>query len=255
MSQTVYASFADTAQAERAAGALLDYGVRNEDLSLVANEGASKHAEAGNYDTPSGSTVAEAGWRGGQVGGAGAVLDRPVSSGTAGDFTAPASTSLTDTDNDGLYRSTNSGLVDTDNDGKYAKPRDIEDAAKTGISTTTPADAAAGAAKGAGIGLGLGVLAGIAALMVPGVGLVVGSGALAAAIGGAAGATAAGAVAGGVTGYFKDQGIPDDTAKTYNDVITSGGAVLAVTLPSNKVDVATATNVLQKYNAANISNF
>src|SRR5579872_5409299 len=37
-----------------------------------------------------------------------------------------------------------------------------EAAAKGGISTTTPADAAAGAATGAGIGLGLGILGGLA---------------------------------------------------------------------------------------------
>ena len=37
MAQTLYASFADAALAEKAAGALLDYGVRQEDISLVAN--------------------------------------------------------------------------------------------------------------------------------------------------------------------------------------------------------------------------
>ena len=34
----LYASFADAAMAEKAAGALLDYGVRQEDISLVAND-------------------------------------------------------------------------------------------------------------------------------------------------------------------------------------------------------------------------
>lgn len=37
MAQTVYASFPDAALAEKAAGALLDYGVRQEDISLVAS--------------------------------------------------------------------------------------------------------------------------------------------------------------------------------------------------------------------------
>ena len=48
---------------------------------------------------------------------------------------------------------------------------------------------------------------GIAALFVPGVGWVLGGGALASAIVGAAAATAAGAAAGGVYGYLKDQGL------------------------------------------------
>jgi len=38
MAQTIYASFADASLAEKAAGALLDYGVRNEDISLVSRE-------------------------------------------------------------------------------------------------------------------------------------------------------------------------------------------------------------------------
>ena len=35
MGNTLYAAFADAGQAEKAAGALLDYGVRSEDISLV----------------------------------------------------------------------------------------------------------------------------------------------------------------------------------------------------------------------------
>jgi len=38
MAQTLYASFADASLAEKAAGALLDYGVRNEDISLVTRD-------------------------------------------------------------------------------------------------------------------------------------------------------------------------------------------------------------------------
>ena len=34
----LYASFADASLAEKAAGALLDYGVRQEDISLVAHD-------------------------------------------------------------------------------------------------------------------------------------------------------------------------------------------------------------------------
>src|SRR4051812_39165893 len=38
MADTLYASFADPSLAEQAAGALLDHGVKNEDISLVAGE-------------------------------------------------------------------------------------------------------------------------------------------------------------------------------------------------------------------------
>lgn len=39
MAETLYASFVDAASAERAAGALLDRGVKAEDISLVSHEG------------------------------------------------------------------------------------------------------------------------------------------------------------------------------------------------------------------------
>ena len=51
MSQTIYASFTDVFQAEKAAGALMDYGVRREDLSLVANNpnGLRQEQEVGTF--------------------------------------------------------------------------------------------------------------------------------------------------------------------------------------------------------------
>ena len=83
---------------------------------------------------------------------------------------------------------------------------DVEGSAKRGLSVTTAADAEAGAGKGAVWGAGVGVLAGIAALMVPGVGWVVGGGALATAIGGLIGSTVAGANRGRSHGIFKRSG-------------------------------------------------
>ena len=111
-------------------------------------------------------------------------------------------------------------------------------AAKTGLSTTTPRDARVGATKGAGIGLGVGVLAGLASLFIPGIGLVLGGGALAAAIGAAVGTTVAGAVAGGVYGYLKDQGVPEAAATAFTQTLEQGGAILTVHVPSGNVDRA-----------------
>ncbi|MDQ2986694.1 MAG: hypothetical protein M3R13_08215 [Armatimonadota bacterium] len=199
MKQTIYASFADIEMAEKATGALLDFGMRDEDISLVANE---KHLNR----VPAVSEVAV---------------------------------------NDDY------NTIAVDRNAPVYEREDL--GAKAGISTTTGADAGVGAAKGAGVGLGVGVLAGLASLAIPGFGLVLGGGALATALAGAAGATAAGAVAGGVTGYLKDQGMPEHAAEAYKEDFERGGAVLAVTAPSNDVGVATAEDLLDKYGATNIS--
>lgn len=122
------------------------------------------------------------------------------------------------------------------------------------ISTTTGADAASGAGKGAAIGAGAGIAAALAALFIPGIGWVLGGGALATAIAGAAAATAAGATAGGVFGYLKDQGVPDEVLVRYNETFDSGGAILAVT-PTDKVPSSTVEAVLAKYQALNVDSY
>ena len=160
--------------AQKAAGALLDHGVRSEHISIILPEGYGTHSRAGGEN--------------------------------------------------------------------------IEHTAEKGITTTTPEDATSGAAKGAGIGLAAGALAALASVFIPGVGLVLGGGALAIAIGGAAGTTAAGAVAGGVTGYLKDQGVPDDLSHSYGTVLNSGGALISVYPTDEKLSAATVESVIVKYN-------
>jgi hypothetical protein len=242
MAQTIYASFADASMAEKAAGALLDYGVRQEDLSLVANDkyGRARVTEGrqidpdavnrtfrgnwGDYDsTMSAGDIPDAGYRGGV-----AAPDRPS------------------TMNPDVYDPIDRSNLDT-------QDRDLENAAKHGLSTTTPADVGVGAVKGAGWGLGLGIIASVASLAVPGIGWVAGGGALAAALAGTVGTTIGGAIVGGVAGYLKDQGMPEPVAQDYGKNIENGGALLGVTVPSGKVDPATAEQILSKYGAANIS--
>ncbi|MBC5806469.1 MAG: hypothetical protein DLM53_11565 [Candidatus Eremiobacter antarcticus] len=138
-----------------------------------------------------------------------------------------------------------------DEHGEHANP----ESAKGGMTTTTGRDATSGAVKGAGIGAGVGAAAVIASLFVPGLGLVTGAGALATALAAAAGTAAAGAAAGAVTGYLKDQGVPADVAVQYQNSITNGGSVLALTLPSGGVDLRTAEQVLAKYQAQNIHTY
>jgi hypothetical protein len=116
-----------------------------------------------------------------------------------------------------------------------------------GISTTTGADAAAGATMGAEVGLGLGALAALAAVTLPGIGIVLGGGALATALAAAAATAGGGAIAGGVTGYLKDQGMSEEFARKTNDFVGSGGAAVSVVVPSGEVDAALASTILAKY--------
>lgn len=121
------------------------------------------------------------------------------------------------------------------------------DRADKGITTTTGADAAAGAAKGAGIGLGVGAAAALVSILVPGIGLVIGGGALATALAGAAATTAAGAIAGGATGYLKDQGVPEEKAHEFSGHIERGGAIVSISVPSGNLDYTTAQSLFAKY--------
>jgi len=307
MAQTIYASFADASLAEKAAGALLDYGVRQEDLSLVANDqyGRARVTEgrevdrdavdrnfrgdwsnaASNSTQSAGDRVAQAGDRtmaaaSGAVGADNTAMNYDAA---ADERAAQADLRADEANADAGYRggvaaperpatvypgnnytgTANTGAVYTDTADNEAMDRsdlDTEDrgtesAAKHGISTTTAGDAESGALKGAGWGLGLGILGIIASLAVPGVGWVAGGGALATAIGGAIGTTIGGAIAGGVTGYLKDQGVPDTVAANYSKDVENGGALLAVTVPSNNVDAGTAEQILGKYGATNVSSY
>ena len=252
----LYASFADAALAEKAAGALLDYGVRQEDISLVANDQYGKTrdsftAQPGDAGYPIPGTT---------TGAFGAEGTSAVYRGTVGDPIVGTETPVTGR-NASVFDATpapgeingDMNPLDTGGPDSYASQGDVETAAKHGISTTTPEDAGEGAIKGTGIGLGVGLLASLAALTIPGIGLVIGGGALAAALGATALTAGAGAIAGGAAGYLKEQGVPADAAERYHGAVTGGGAVLSLTIPSGKVDQATAEAVLAKYGASDLN--
>src|SRR5450755_4712960 len=65
--------------------------------------------------------------------------------------------------------------------------------------------------------------------LVPGVGLVIGDGALAA----AAAATAEPSIAGGIVSYLVDQGVSVDSVRNYQETVKNGGALLALRIPSS----------------------
>lgn len=197
MAHTIYAAFANSSDAERAAGALLDHGVQAHDLSVVRANGETEGAHV--YEHSHGT-----------------LTEHPQSVDASGD---------------------------------------IETSAKQGISTTSPSDAGAGAMKGTAWGAGLGALAALAALTVPGVGIVLGGGALAAGLGAVAASAGAGAVAGAVTGYLKDQGVDEHVAHHYESAIGTGGALLAIAVPSGEVDEPRVREVLEKYGATQINSY
>lgn len=287
----LYASFADASLAEKAAGALLDYGVRQEDISLVAHDdygqartsstatgigrGASSAGDSAVDMTKSaGDRLAQAGDRV-----AGAVTGAFGAEGTAAGYDTGASEragradvrtgmagdeagvhgSASQAGSTGVYSAPASGVgsdlnpLDQGAPDSAASQGDTATAAKHGISTTTPEDAGEGAVKGTGIGLGVGILASLAALTIPGIGLVLGGGALAAALGATALTAGAGAIAGGATGYLKDQGVPHEAAERYHSTVSGGGAVLSINVPSGDVDQATAEAVLSKYGAGDVN--
>jgi hypothetical protein len=256
MAETLYASFADASQAEKAVGALMDYGVRSEDLSLVTSGSGTNYTtgtatsgeRAASGTEATGNRIAQAGDR------TAAAVSRAVGAqGTAANYEAAAdqrdAIATAESTEARTGFPTTHQFRDTDNTDN------TERAGKAGLSTTTPQDAGAGAAKGAGIGLGVGVLAALASMFIPGIGLVIGGGALATAIGGAVGTTVAGAVSGGVLGYLKDQGMSEPVATNYAHALEQGGAILAVTVPSGDVDQATIESVLSKYGATNINTY
>jgi len=279
----LYASFADASLAEKAAGALLDYGVRQEDISLVAHDeyGRARESDmtrAGRGASSVGDSAVDAtesaGDRLAQVGDrvAGSVSGAFGAEGTAAGYDTAAAARAGQAD---LRAGTAGGGAGVGSAGISSAPTtavggdlnpldqgapdsavsqgDTATAAKHGISTTTPEDAGEGAVKGTGIGLGVGILASLAALTIPGVGLVLGGGALAAALGATALTAGAGAIAGGATGYLKDQGVPHEAAERYHGTVAGGGAVLSINVPSGDVDQATAESVLSKYGAADVN--
>jgi len=195
MQTHVYATFVDPKDAEKAAGALLDNGVKSEDLTVI------QHYAGEAYEVVNTTALNP-------------TLDGPD--------VPPV-------------------ILAEDNDK-------AERDAKRGLSTTTAGDAGIGAAKGTGWGLGVGALAALAAIFIPGVGLVAGGGALALAIGAAAATTGAGAIAGAVTGYLKDQGFEEQDAVRYEAVIANGGALMSVMVPSGGVSEATVWEMISKYN-------
>lgn len=88
----------------------------------------------------------------------------------------------------------------------------------------TPAAAAGGAVTGGVLGGVAGFLVGISALVIPGIGPIVGGGILLSTLAGAG----IGAAAGGLVGALVDQGVPEEHARTYERHVGEGRTLVTV---------------------------
>lgn len=128
----------------------------------------------------------------------------------------------------------------------------LERKIKYGVTTTTGADALRGAADGGGVGLVVGALAALVSVFVPGVGIVVGGGALATALMSALATGVGGAAAGSMAGYMKDLGVKQEAAQQFEHAVSGDGCVLAVRLPKAGLLEIKVLGILEKYRAGAI---
>jgi hypothetical protein len=239
MTNTIYGSFTNADNGEKAAGALMDHGVRPEDISLIRCESSEYQAPDDINGVPvQGEPI------GTNVGAS--PYDRPIY-GLGRDVPSPL---MADVGAAGWTGVAPVYAAESYEALEAWQETDLERAAKEGISTTTPEDVRAGATKGMAWGLGIGALAALASIAVPGVGLVVGGGALATALTGAAATVGAGALAGGVTGHLMDQGVEEQTAMRYTLDVSNGGALISVAVPSGNLDEQQVRLILEKYGAS-----
>ena len=108
-------------------------------------------------------------------------------------------------------------------------------------------DGAVGGAATGAVMVGLAtLLAGATSLVIPGLGIAI-VGPLATALTTAA----AGAVAGGVVGTLVDKGVPDNTAKTYEERINQGETLVYVNVGSDKE--AEVMQLMNEYGAHEVN--
>lgn len=82
-----------------------------------------------------------------------------------------------------------------------------------------------------------GLVAGLVGMSLPGVGPVVVAGPLGAMLGG----VITGALVGGLLGGLTGLGIPEDEAHVYAESLRRGGTLVSVTIPEERVELATST--------------
>ena len=133
----------------------------------------------------------------------------------------------------------------------WQEESDVERAAQTGYFNTT--DPGAGGLNGRKPLENLPGMSELSAITIPGMGLVIGDGALATVVVGAGVASeAGGAPPAGIHDYLEDQGVPNDIAWLLARDFELGGAVLAVASPPGAVDSDILQTVLESNGANNV---
>lgn len=110
------------------------------------------------------------------------------------------------------------------------------------------AEVAGGVAKGAAAGGIVGLAAGLAAFAIPGIGPVIGGGALLALFGGS------GAVVGSLTGAFSTENVSNQVIERYGMALREGQAVISVSAPDAET-AKQAEEVLTNSGASNINSY
>lgn len=127
-----------------------------------------------------------------------------------------------------------------------AEPEALEDVAdQTGEGA---GEVASGVAKGAAIGGTAGLMAGLAAFAIPGIGPVLGAGALLALFGGG------GAVVGGLSGAFSTENVSNQVIERYGMALREGQAVIGVSAPDAEA-AKRAEEVMTNAGASNINSY
>lgn len=145
-------------------------------------------------------------------------------------------------------------------------PREISIVVKdkviaTEVAHTTGTNVATGALEGATtggvVGGVVGLLVGIGAIALPGFGAILIGGPIAVALGAtgaaatAVSAAATGALAGGLIGALIGLGLPEETARFYDEQLREGALLLAVS-PNDRVDATEIKKVFTDHNAQDI---
>lgn len=106
------------------------------------------------------------------------------------------------------------------------------------------------AKSGAVVGGLAGLLVGVGMIMVPGIGPILGAGALATALGSTAVGAGLGAAAGGLRGALAEMGVPDVEATAYEKGVQKGG--ILVTVVTDGQNVQEIKETFKTYNTVDL---
>ena len=254
MQPTVYASFTDAELAERTVGALLEQGVSADDLSLIVYSNGQgqdpEHAvqmvdsgEAGapmlgqERDQREGSFLYES-----QVGG--------------GIETSERNDSVSSVDEMDNAQEAAEDMIYPESGASFSRQEghDVMEATHHSFfNTTRPGDAGLGTGEVLGEDMTVVEEDELRSMIVPGVGLVLGGGALATNLIGVGIATErGGSPAESMSQYLIDEGVALDQARGLSEDFEGRGAILSISVPPGTVDGEAVMRVLESTGARNV---